>query len=630
MDIITWRDLNYSVETKTQGRLQILDSVSGTAKSGRLLAIMGSSGSGKTTLLDCLCGRVMGGSLSGSISMNGEDVKRLQASYVPQQDLLLNTATVRETFETAALLRDFTITRAELDSRIESILEDLGLKHREHALIGGGEVRGLSGGEKRRTSIGQELVSSQSRILCLDEPTTGLDSSTAESVMSCLKDLAHRKGIIVICTIHQPNSTITALFDDFILLSGGRVAYCGVFNEAVERFSNCGFKCPMYCNPTDYYIRVVGDRASADTLVSAERTFWKEKYLHISQKVSSSLSTTDFVDTKPTWSFYRSFFEIRILTQRAFRQWFRDPGMFLSELIQYIFLALFFGGMYAGSMTLDYENGVFSRCACIFFVLSILLFTPPFTAIQTFALERPLFLKEKKDKLYKTSSWIIAKSLATYPIEGLLCLIFSAIAYFMVGFQYRADKFFLFYAMLLLLQLCAESTGLLFSSGTSSPTYAIIWMSLILIVVLSLTGFLTTNMPSYYRWIEDSNILRFTMQGLLLIEFDGLIFTKDDGSKVYGINAIPSTLYPDNSLGEYFAIMIGALVILKMLTVFCLVLQDDTHWFTQLIFGSGNIDNVVTKSTPEVSAANLVEHANERVISATEDCPGCHNLTGVI
>jgi len=614
---ITWRALNYSVETKTQGRLQILQNVNGTAKFGRLLAIMGSSGSGKSTLLDCLCGRQVGGSFSGSMSIDGEEVKRLPASYVPQQDLLLNTATVRETFETAALLRDDNITLAELHSRVDGILEDLGLKHREHALIGGGEVRGLSGGEKRRTSIGQELVSSQNRILLLDEPTTGLDSSTAESVMTCIQDLAHRKGIAVICTIHQPNSTITALFDDFILLCGGQVAYCGVFNEAVERFANCGFNCPMYCNPTDYFIRVVGDKNSADTLVSSELSFWKQKHLEVVEKGTANLLMVSSNDMKPTWSLYRSYFEIRILTQRAFRQWFRDPGMFVSELIQYVFLALFFGGMYAGGMTMDLENGSFSRCACMFFILSILLFTPPFTAIQTFALERPLFLKEKKDKLYRTSSWIIAKSLATYPIEGFLCLVFSVIAYFMVGFQSREDKFFIFYAMLLLLQLCAESTGLLFSSGSSSPTYAIIWMSLILIVVLSLTGFLTPSMPAYYLWIQNSNVLRFAMQGLLLNEFDGLTFVKSDGSKVYGINAIPDSIFPDLRLGEYFAIMIGALVILKLLTVLCLVLQDDSHWLTQTLYGNGNISRVDTKSTPQVAAAAIEE---EGLAPTTNGC----------
>ena len=137
---------------------------------------MGASGSGKTSLLNCLCSRIDGRSkLVGTILVNGEGCRGLQASYVPQEDLLLNTATVRETFETAAMLRNEGLSPSELHERIESVLVDLGLKSREHALIGGGEVRGISGGEKRRTSIGQELVSSQNMILCLDEPTTGLD-----------------------------------------------------------------------------------------------------------------------------------------------------------------------------------------------------------------------------------------------------------------------------------------------------------------------------------------------------------------------------------------------------------------------------------------------------------------------
>ena len=97
---------------------------------------MGSSGSGKTTLLDCLCKRYKGGNLTGTIQLNGKYSQERNFSYVPQQDLLLNTATVRETLRTATRLRNRNLSNHEIEKKIEEVLEDLGMKHRENALIG--------------------------------------------------------------------------------------------------------------------------------------------------------------------------------------------------------------------------------------------------------------------------------------------------------------------------------------------------------------------------------------------------------------------------------------------------------------------------------------------------------------
>lgn len=160
---------------------------------------------------------------------------------------------------------------------------ELGIAHRADALVGGGSVRGLSGGEKRRVSVGLELVTDCS-ILFLDEPTSGLDSNTAESVMHCLVDIA-AKGRMVICTIHQPNSDITAMFNDFMLLSGGCVTYFGPWSGAVDRFSEAGYACPLYSNPTDYFIKIVTDESKAKTLAIAQESWWKVRGVLSTERV---------------------------------------------------------------------------------------------------------------------------------------------------------------------------------------------------------------------------------------------------------------------------------------------------------------------------------------------------------
>lgn len=143
--ILSWNNISYSVPN-----LDILKSINGYAVGGRLLSIMGASGSGKTTFLDVLCDRTKGGNLNCNISLNGINVNKNRSklfSYVTQDDQLLNSATVRETLRFAALLRISNINEDELTKRVDTVLDDLGIMHRSDSLIGGGEIKGLSGNE---------------------------------------------------------------------------------------------------------------------------------------------------------------------------------------------------------------------------------------------------------------------------------------------------------------------------------------------------------------------------------------------------------------------------------------------------------------------------------------------------
>ena len=107
--------------------------------------------------------------------------------------------------------------------RVDNIIEELRLKKCENTKIGGPLVKGVSGGERKRTSIGVELITDPSLIF-LDEPTTGLDSFTATSVMETLRDLSS-KGRTIIQTIHQPNSDMFEMMDQLMLLALGKIIY---------------------------------------------------------------------------------------------------------------------------------------------------------------------------------------------------------------------------------------------------------------------------------------------------------------------------------------------------------------------------------------------------------------------
>lgn len=155
----------------------------------------------------------------------------------------------------------------------------------------------------------------------------------------------------------------------------------------------------------------------------------------------------------------------------------------------------------------------------------------------------------------------------------------------MIGFQTSAEKFFIFFAILLLFQLNAESMGLLCAIMTNSPVYAIVILSLVLIVALSLAGFLTYTMPVYYKWIMDANIMHFTVSALISNEFDGLVFQSSTGP-VYGFDAVPPLLKPKRSLAANVGLLIATLIGQRLLILLFLIMQnkhDPYNWLLRKV-----------------------------------------------
>jgi len=163
--------------------------------------------------------------------------------------------TVRECLEFAAKLK-LPGTLASKIARVNLLIADLKLHKCSNTKIGGPLVKGVSGGERKRTSIGVELITDPSLIF-LDEPTTGLDSFTATSVMEILRNLAIHEGRTVISTIHQPNSDIYEMFDRLMLLARGKIIYFNEARHCVDYFGGIGFQCPELSNPADYFMTMM-------------------------------------------------------------------------------------------------------------------------------------------------------------------------------------------------------------------------------------------------------------------------------------------------------------------------------------------------------------------------------------
>lgn len=211
---LTWCDVGYSV-TQTANKIStekhILRNMTGEVRAGQVVAILGGSGAGKTSLLNTLAGRLADeGVIKGNILVNGSErvpaTWNITCAYVEQDDLMYTNLTVYETIRYAAILRlPSSISLQDKLKRVDDIILQLGLANCRDSRIGNASSRGISGGERKRVSIGIELVTDPS-ILFLDEPTSGLDAFNALKIITTIKELAVKQGKVVLMTIHQPRT----------------------------------------------------------------------------------------------------------------------------------------------------------------------------------------------------------------------------------------------------------------------------------------------------------------------------------------------------------------------------------------------------------------------------------------
>eukprot|EP00899_Mesostigma_viride_P003168 jgi/Mesvir1/12852/Mv26281-RA.1 len=271
--LVTYQSLSFEVVKMVNGKartVRILHPASGSILPSTLGAIMGPSGCGKTTFLNMLAGRKLKGTPGGQVLFNGspiKDVSRQLMSYVKQDDILLGSLTVRETLLFSALLRlPSSMGHKQKVQQVDRVISTLLLDKAANTRVGNEYIRGVSGGEKRRVSVGVDIVVEPSLIL-LDEPTTGLDSYSALILITVLRKLSFA-GRTIVCTIHQPRTDIFEMFDDLILLVDGHLVYKGQTERALDYFAQQGYKCPPRVSPADFLLDTLATRGTGDLLQS--------------------------------------------------------------------------------------------------------------------------------------------------------------------------------------------------------------------------------------------------------------------------------------------------------------------------------------------------------------------------
>lgn len=425
-EIFHWRDVCYDVQIKDETR-RILDNVDGWIKPGTLTALMGASGAGKTTLLDVLAKRVTMGVIRGHIFVNGklrDESFQRSTGYVQQQDLHLQTSTVREALRFSAYLRQpQSVSIKEKNAYVEEVIDILEMREYANAIVGvAGE--GLNVEQRKRLTIGVELAAKPKLLLFLDEPTSGLDSQTAWSVCQLMRKLADR-GQSILCTIHQPSAILMQEFDRLLFLQkGGKTVYFGDLGKncstLIKYFESKGApKCPPNANPAEWMLDVIGAAPGSTANRDYHEAWLNSKEYKNVQKELRKMENTLVKEAVESSEESKKEFATSIWSQfltvikRVFEQYYRTPSYIWSKLILAVFSALFNGFSFFNADTS--QQGLQNQMISVFMstmVVNTLInqMTPLFIDQRT--------LYEARERPSKTFSWfafISAQIIAEIP-----------------------------------------------------------------------------------------------------------------------------------------------------------------------------------------------------------------------
>ena len=330
---------------------EILQSISAKVPAGDVLAIVGPSGAGKTILLNTLTLEKGPGFSGGTVAINGHAINQRNYSqlcaYVPRDDILWPTLTARQHLEVAARLFRPTLSFAQQAKVVDELLMATGMESCQHTKAGDALRQGLSGGQRRRLSLALALVK-RPRVVVLDEPTSGLDSAAAAAIMRLLKRMACSMGASAIRTIHQPSAAVYDGFDQCLVLSLGRTAYCGKAADLKPFFESIGKPPSASANPAEFVLDEVSPEMSSHESVTAVLDAWAARAPKVETPSKShiELPPAGAGLCLQTW----------ILFKRTLTLAISNPVLYLSRMVLIVILILCFGLIYIESRTADQDQ----------------------------------------------------------------------------------------------------------------------------------------------------------------------------------------------------------------------------------------------------------------------------------
>lgn len=464
-------------------KIQILQNFEGVLQSGEMLCVLGPPGSGCSTFLRTIAGETHGFIVGDESNLNYKGITsdemmhqyRGEAIYSAEVDTHFPMLTVGDTLYFAALARAPQNPPGGMSRKVyakhmrDVVMAVLGISHTINTRVGDNFVRGVSGGERKRVSIAEALLS-DGPLQCWDNSTRGLDSANAVEFCRTLRTSADVFGATTAVAIYQAPQDAYDLFDKVILLYGGRQIYFGRTSEAREYFESLGFECPdsqttadfltSMTSPSERIIRPGFERRAPRTsddfanawkqseqrrIVLQEIDNFDEKYpFHgkHAEEYAQSRRQEQSKHSRRKSPYTMSYAQqIQLCLWRGFILLKGDPTVTIVQLVmnfvQFLIISSIFYNLPQNT------DSLFRRGVLVLFAILLSAFASVLEILTLYA-KRPIVEKHNRYALYHPSAEAIAAMITDLPYKIVNCIICNVTLYFMTNLNRAAGPFFFY------------------------------------------------------------------------------------------------------------------------------------------------------------------------------------------
>nr|XP_043618369.1 pleiotropic drug resistance protein 1-like isoform X2 [Erigeron canadensis] len=564
----------FNLLSNSKKHITILDDVSGVIKPKRMTLLLGPPSSGKTSLLKALAGTLAKElKKSGKVTYNGHElhefVPERTAAYISQNDVHIGEMTVRETLAFSARCQGVgsrydmlvELSRREKEANIKpdpdidifmkaastkgqeaSVVTDytlklLGLDVCADTMVGDQMLRGVSGGQKKRVTTG-EMIVGPSKVLLMDEISTGLDSSTTFQIVNSLKQFVHILEYTTVISLLQPAPETYDLFDDIILLTDGKIVYQGPRENVLEFFESTGFKCPERKGVADFLQEVTSKKDQQQywtrrdepyRFVTAKEFADAYQSFHVGRKMGEDVAIGyDRSQCHPaaltTEKYGLSKKEVlKACTDREILLMKRNSFVYIFKLFQLTVMALI-------AMTVFFRTEMHKRNGedgglyngAVFFGVVMLMFNGMSEISMTIA-KLPVFYKQRNFLFFPSWSYAIPSWIIKIPISFLEAAVWTIITYYVIGFDPNISRFFKYYLILLLVNQTASGLFRFIGALGRNMIVANTCGSFVLLLVFALGGFvlIRDDVKAWWIWGYWTSPMMYAMNALAVNEFLG-------------------------------------------------------------------------------------------------------------
>ncbi|KAI9038998.1 uncharacterized protein KD926_010100 [Aspergillus affinis] len=541
-------------------KVQILRNFNGLVKSGEMLVVLGRPGSGCSTFLKTVAGEMNGIYVNDQSYLNYQGISapmmqkqfRGEAIFSAETDVHFPQLTVGETLTFAALARAPRtrfpgLTRKQYAEHLRDVvMAMLGLRHTFNTRVGNDFVRGVSGGERKRVSIAEAILSG-APLQCWDNSTRGLDSANALEFCKNLRLMSDYAGTTACVAIYQASQSAYDVFDKVVVLYEGEQIYFGPTGEARDFFTNMGFDCPSRQTTADFLTSLTSPserrvktgwegKVPRTPAEFAQRWQSSQECARLAQEIDAfdkehpiggqSLATFSEARRQMQSKQQRakSPYTLSVIEQihlnltRGFQRLRADMTLTYSALFGNFFMSLILGSVFY-NMNGD-TSSFYQREVLLFYAVLLAAFASALEILTLYA-QRPIVEKQSRYAFYHPFTEGVASMLCDIPYKLTNSVTFNLPLYFMSNLKREPGAFFIFWLFSIVTTLTMSMVFRTFGAASRSLAQALVPAALLILGLVIYTGFIipTKDMLGWSRWMNYIDPIAYSFESLMVNEF---------------------------------------------------------------------------------------------------------------